>query len=221
MAKVVKAQFFLVTLLLLALSMFVLFSFFRTTDISSVTLFTTSEYTDFKNIHNAIIKKNTWMAENDWWNASWPYRKTMTAVGAGAPVEILITFPEEHMSYCNETRIINDSDTSTYVIYNTSGTPPTCSYYFNANVVDTFKVYYGNGTDRKPTLNNLKTGVAGIAFIMGREETSNLCEHFEYVYSKQGVDLECDIENTFANNQKGNYSINFTSLDLEFRGYIG
>ena len=120
----------------------------------------------------------------------------------------------------NETRIINDSDTSTYVVYNASGTEPTCTFYFNTNGAETFKVYYGNSEERKPTMNTLKTGTAE-AVTLGDEEVANLCDHFERIYPLQGIDLECAVENTFASDQRSNYSVNFTSQDLEFKGYIG
>ncbi len=109
-----KSQFFMVAIMLLALSMFVLFSFFRTTDTAAVTLFTKSSYLDFKNIQNSIQDRNTWSVAN--------------------------------------------------------------------------------------------------------AQQSDLCPHLKSVYSQQGIGLACAIVN--YNGFRGNYSINFTSNDLEFEGYI-
>ncbi len=222
MAEIIirKGQFFLVALLLLALSMFILFSFFRTTDTASVTLFTKSSFIEFKNIQNAITEKNKWLDDNDWWNASWMYRMHMSGVSAASPAVIDIPFPSGHIDYCNETRIINYTGNGQPVLYNVSAQTPPCSFYiYTNNRFSLFYIYYGNIKEIKPPLLTDKTGAVMVP-TFGKEEISNLCEHLEYVYPIQGIHLECNISNAFSNNQKINYSVNFTSLNLQFKGYI-
>jgi hypothetical protein len=175
-----KGQFFLIALLLLALSMFVLFSFFRTTDTSSVTLFTKSNFIELKNIQNAIVEKNTWLEDTDWWNASWAYRIEVRNTDQQALAEVNVSIPSDHISDCDkEIRVVNASG---LVESNVSSISPPCNITFMTCAGCNYFIYYGN-----PSL--------------------------------QGIELECAVVNSY--NQKANYSINFTSPDLQFKGYIG
>lgn len=213
-----RGQFFLIALLLLALSMFVLFSFFRTTDTASVTMFKKSSFIDIKNIQNAIGEKNTWMNESAWWNASWAYRKSIVGTSKQALAEVNISIPSDHISNCDkEIRVVNASgivdsnvSSSTYPCNITFQTCSSCNYF----------IYYGNPDAVAPTRTVANSGTLIYPTII-TEGVGDLCEHFEYIYPIQGIELECNVVNSYNNGQKANYSINFTSTDLQFEGYIG
>ena len=218
MAKIMKrGQFFLIALLLLALSMFVLFSFFRTTDTASVTLFRKSSFIELKNIQSSIMRKNDWLADN-WWNTSWAYRKRAINTNQQALAEINISIPSNHISNCdNEIRVVNSSG---LVDSNVSSINPPCNITFETCSNCDYEIYYGNPNAVAPARTADNSGNV-ISPTISKEEVSNLCEHFEYIYPIQGIDLECDIESVFASYKRAKYSINFTSTDLKFEGYIG
>jgi hypothetical protein len=213
-----RGQFFLIALLLLALAMFVMFSFFRTTDTAAVTMFKKSSFIDIKNIQNAISDKNTWLNESDWWNASWAYRIEVRNTDAQTPAEINISIPAGHISDCDkEIRVVNASG---LVESNVSSVAPPCNITFNTCAGCDYFIYYGNPDAVAPTRTVANSGTLIYPTII-TEGVGDLCEHFEYIYPIQGIDIECDVINSYNNGQKANYSINFTSTDLQFKGYIG
>ena len=71
-AKNKKAQFFVISIVLVALAFFAIFLFFQASEQTSVTLFQPSSSLDLQNTINSVQQRNTWV--QDYWK-NLTYRK--------------------------------------------------------------------------------------------------------------------------------------------------
>lgn len=215
-----KAQFFLVSLVLLAFSFFIIFGYLRSIDSASVSLFEPSSSSDLKNIHHAVDKRNDYLANDispSWWNLNWAYRKGVTIDNLGTnPAEINMDIASGRFSSCvNEIVVINN--TGDIEIVSVAQDNPPCDISFTAVNGVTYYVYYGNpsASQNNPTPSS---GNVDSVYTLGSEQESQVCTHLKYIYQLEGKFLQCSVAN--INNNRINYSINFSAPDLRFSGYM-
>lgn len=215
-----KAQFFIVALVLLAFSFFAVFGYLRSIDSSSVALFEHSSSFDLRNIHHAVDERNDWLetsASSAWWNLNWAHRKDVTINNLGTnPAEIDMKIASGRISSCVNELVVVNSTGGTESVSVTQGNQP-CNLSFDAKNGETYYIYYGNlnAAQNNPTP---ASGNIDSTYTLGAEQDSQVCTHLEYIYQLEGKFLQCAAAN--VNNNRINYSINFSAPDLEFKGYI-
>ncbi len=234
-----RAQFFLVALVLVLLSMFYIYTFVRSADLSSVVLFERTSALDMQNIVDSIKSRNERYSAlmPVWWNSSWQYRKavTITTTVPSPPETRTIEFdplvPASRLltgDCSKELRLTNASFPLNELDSNVSATTtPGCNITrtevlncggADCTMVLNYYVYYGYASAQTPSYRNTVQGTE-TAVPLGPEETREaLCNHFEDIYPKAGVQIDCKIAN-FAGN-KTNVSLYFGSPYLKFNGSI-
>ncbi len=204
-----KGQFFIISIVLLTLALFVVFAYIRSTDVASSTLFKRSSAQDITNIANAIKERNMWLA--DWWNLTCSGRKHINITGPlDDPVEVYVNLSGFN---CLNTKITTLGN-SPIEAYNASSTPP-CSFTFNAGGEREFYVYYNCSVPFITT--DMQGNETSAQIIKIEEPFYKLCPHLTKLYAERGISLNCS-ENPEVTSL--NYSIDFGSLDLKFKGQI-
>ena len=208
-----KAQFMLVATILITISLFIIYTYIRSADTSSIIFFEPTSKEQFVNLHTSIADRNAWLS-NYWWNLNWQNRSTISISGTIVnPVQVDPLIPVGYD--CNQVRVV-DSNNIEVPSSITVATAP-CYAVFNA-AAGIYNVYWNNPSAIAP-----KTiGAGTLTGNLIREEsapTQLFCPHITDMYKKAGVDINCSVQNIFSNNQV-NYSINFQSLDISFDGFL-
>ncbi len=212
-----KGQFFIIGVILLAVSISVLVYNFMTVEKASIYLFEAGTDHDFRNIVTSITEKNDQIEGDGWWNTSWKIRKLVSiSAVAGNPTEINLSISSADIASCEkEIRVINstgeiDSDVTADTGCNVTFTIATGNYY----------MYYNNSAASKPAYRNTVSGNEGATYsVAGREYIGELCTHLETIYLQKGIYLNCT-ESETGDWSRLNYTIDFKSKEFEFYGYI-
>ncbi len=237
-----RAQFFLISLVLILISMFYVYTYIRSIDQASVLSASQSSAQDVQNIVNAIKTRN----ENyqtpypNWWSGGWKYRKQASVqvtfnIAGAQTFEFDPNIPAGHMLTnpvgCDKELRLTDtsispaelnSDVSAILppcnITRTENSPASCGA-FPCTVTFYYYTYYGNASANIPSYRGPTLQGTEYSATTGPEEVYNaLCNHFKQIYPKTGAVIDCSIAN-FVNN-KTNISLRYESPHLKFNGSI-
>jgi hypothetical protein len=226
-----KGQFFIMSVVLVAIAIFILISYFISIDQSSIALFESSTKTDLKNIVNACGKgTGSGGCDPTWKDENFVKRKNVTIGVPGVPGHILIGWSGATAEQCaNETRMY----------LNNQGEPIAIDYYMDGIISggdcvlipkgavfpeEIYWIYYDSpgGTE------NHDYQVQAIpldTYSLDSEEAyatcnsgttyTNMCPHLEQVYSGK-FKFNCST----SGSGPYTYSIIVKSKDLYFTGTI-
>ena len=209
-----KAQFMLVATILITISLFIIYTYIRSADTSSIIFFEPTSKEQFVNLHTSIAGRNAWLG-NYWWDLNWQNRSTISISGTFTnPVQV---DPQITAGYdcLNEVRVA-DSANNEIPSSVTAATAP-CDVVFNA-AAGIYNIYWNNPSATVPGALGAGTP-AGTLIRKEGAPTQLFCPHLVDMYKKAGVDINCSVQNIFSNNQV-NYSIRFQSLDINFDGFL-
>lgn len=236
-----KAQFFLISLVLIVISMFYVYTYIRSSDLSSTLFFERPAILDVQNMIDAIKLKNDRQSQMPpWWNSSWQYRKTVAIsanVGTGTTV---VTFEFDPSvaaarllsgSCTKELRMTNRTTSPLVEIESniTAASQPcnlvrqeviTCAAD-SCTVTFNYYVYYGHANPDTPSYRNTLVSGGAQAATVGLEELetkTKLCNHFKAIYPKMGAQVDCNVINYSGN--RTNISLYYNSPTLKFNGTV-
>jgi len=236
-----KAQFFLISLVLILISMFYVYTYIRSSDLSSTLFFERPATLDLQNMIDAIKLRNDRQSQiPPWWNSSWQYRETVavsTTVGTGTSTVTLEVNPNVaaarllSSSCTKELRMTNRTTNPLVGIESnvTAASQPcnlvrqeviTCGAD-SCTVTFDYYVYYGNANPDTPSYRNTVASGGAQAATIGSEEPetkTKLCNHFMAIYPKMGAQVSCEVLNYAGN--KTNISLYYNSPTLKFNGTV-
>ena len=209
-----KAQFMLVATILITISLFIIYTYIRSADTSSIIFFEPTSKEQFVNLHTSITDRNAWLS-NYWWNLNWQNRSTFLVSGSGlVQVDPQITTGDDCF---NQVRVTDSNNNE--IPSSVTATNAPCNVEFTAST-GTYQVYWNNPLATAPLYRAIVP--VGAPIPPTRKEsapTQLFCPHIVDLYKKAGVDINCSVQNIFSNNQV-NYSIQFQSLDISFDGFL-
>lgn len=216
-----KAQFMIITIVLIGITFFTMFLLVRTVDRSSVVMFEQTQ-TGFENLRNSVIQRNTWMGSY-WWNLNWENRSIIDIItGATNPIMIDPEIPEG-INCNNEVRVTTSDGTELESNVNSELAP--CNVIFNAPTPGTgiFYVYWNNPSATPPAYRGElpEVGNPPSAYTVLKEVSpkSNLCPHLVNISIVSERKLSCNITNIFSNT-KVNYTVGYTTPGFSFSGFL-
>ncbi len=222
-------QFWLMAIVLVYLAIVTMFFYVRSADRSGVSLFEPNLDLEFQNLVNAINVRNNWLrgTGNDWYDLAWQYRRRIEATQTGSPAEIPTGIEAGKVSNCIEDlRVVNLTNSEIHA--NVSATAaPGCNITIGVSAAPfTFYVYYGNPSASTPSY---RAGAAQqgteVTATLGSEievPTRGLCAHFNSIYPRLGMQLNCSLANvtcTYPRTQ-ANISIQLQSTGFKFNGTV-
>ncbi len=210
-----KGQFFIISIVLLVLSLVVLFATFTTIGEMSSRTFAHSSYDEFSNIINTIEKSNDELDAN-WWNTSYTKRRMFKTPGSVSnPAEFDVSLVAGKLTNCQkEVRVTDTSHSEITNIEVTSDIPPCDLIMLSASTNTDYYVYYNSTTST--VLKDIGAGTSATPTLYD-EISLNLCEHLEDIYPRRGIYLTC------SDNSDGDritYTIDYKSNTFEFSGDI-
>lgn len=213
-----RAQFFIMSIVLLTLALVVLFANFVTIGEISARSFAHHSSSEFQNVLKAIEDHNTYLSQN-WFNLTFNKRKLLIIqdIPIGNPVQVDVGFntPEDISDCAKEIRVVNDSGEVTSHV--TSELPP-CEIVFDA-IIGSYYVYYDNPQADIPSYRIIgQTGNPPTCSVGDIEQLQDLCEHFKYIYPIRGIYFNCST--TLLDDKKFKYYIHFKAPDFEFLGNV-
>jgi hypothetical protein len=227
-----RGQFWLIAIVLAYLAIVTLFFYVRSADRSSVNLFEPNSDLDLQNMINAIKIRNTVLAgAEDWYDLSWQYRRRISVPITGGGVEVPTGIEAGKVTDCIvdiRATYLNNSE----FYSNVSATAaPGCNLTMGVPYQPfTFYVYYGNAGATIPNYRKSvpQQGVEAPIPItpVGSEvevPTRNLCTHFNPLYPRLGMQLNCSLVNLTcsAPSTRANISLVISANDLKYNGTIG
>jgi len=211
-----KAQFMLVATILITISLFIIYTYIRSADTSSIIFFEPTSKEQFVNLHTSIADRNAWLS-NYWWDLNWQNRSTISVSGTIVnPVQVDPQSPITITDCFNQIRV---TDSNNVEIPSSVTAVLPCEVVFNA-AAGIYNIYWNNPSATAPGYRALGVGTpAGTLIRKEGAPTQLFCPHIAEMYKKAGVDINCSVQNIFSNNQV-NYSIKFQSLDVSFDGFL-
>jgi hypothetical protein len=208
-----KAQFMLVATILITISLFIIYTYIRSADTSSIIFFEPTSKEQFVNLHTSIAGRNAWLG-NYWWDLNWQNRSTISISGTIVnPVKVDPLIPASYD--CNQVRVVDSNNIEVPSSITVAIAP--CYAVFNASA-GIYNVYWNNPSATAPKTIGAGTLTGNLIRKEGAP-TQLFCPHLVDMYKKAGVDINCSVQNIFSNNQV-NYSIRFQSLDINFDGFL-
>lgn len=211
----------IVTIVLIGLAFFTVFLITRTVDRSSAVMFE-PQHNSFDNLKNAITTRNGWIGTY-WWNLAWENRIEISiTMPAANPVEIDPQIPAG-INCDLEVRVIDSAGTELQSNVNEIMSP--CNVIFNAPApgTGTFYIYYNNTAAERPAYRDVipDTGNAPTYDIVAQDSSPKLkfCGHMQDMAMATGERLDCGIQNIIGTTRI-NYTINYTTLDFSFTGFL-
>jgi len=212
-----RAQFMLVAVVLIAISIFMVFTYIRSADTSGIIFFEPDSRGEFTGLQNSIHTRNAWLSDY-WFNLDWENRSTIEISGPIVnPVEVDPSIPPG--SDCFDKVRVTDSS-QTEISSDVTAPVAPCDVVFSASP-GTYYVYWNNPAAIAPGYRGISAGNP-VTYLLISQDTNPsqlFCPHISKVYQKAGIDLNCAIQNFFSSNQI-NYAIEFHSLDLNFEGFL-
>lgn len=233
-----KAQFFVISLVLILISMVSIYTYVRSADAASVFSLEKNSMLDLINIIDAVKMRNErYLAQTPpWWNSAWAYRELITITTAvdNPPETRTIEFNPQvpttkliTSSCSQELRLTNTVASPTELESNVSAAALPCNIT-RTEVLDCgapgctatlrYYVYYGNSGAQTPSYRNTVQGTETGATLGTEEKETALCDHFESIYPKTGAAIACDITGYVGN--KTNVTVYYSSTNLKFNGTI-
>jgi len=215
-----QAQFFIVSIVLLALAFFVIFSFFISAEQSSIVMFEPSSSDDFENIANAISESNEWISSKSWWDLDWRYKKNFTISGGiSNPTELDASIPAAKVSDCaKELRLVNSAGVE---VDSDMKTADNCILIFTASTGE-YWIYYNNSAVTQPAYRSAVASGTAPTFAVGSEQEvnpSDLCSHLKDMHLKKSIYFNCT-RTLATGNSTYNYTIDFRANNFEFTGSV-
>jgi len=211
-----RAQFMVITIVLIGISFFTIFLLIHTIDRSSVAMFEEKE-ASFENVQNSILQRNDWI-RTYWWDLNWENRTVMlvpTTLTAQVNPQIPPGFD------CNkEVRVINSAGAE--VPSNVNSVPSPCQVIFSAPATDTYSIYWNNPSATVPAYRGSVPPAGTPTGSMVKQESSpksKFCPHAQAISSASGEKLDCAVQGIIGST-KVNYSINYKSLEVSYQGNL-
>ncbi len=244
-----RSQFFLMSLVLVYLAIIVIFTYIRSADYASVSLFEKDSDLELRNFIEGAIAQTSWLPDTgpgggaNYWmvDRSWLNRKLINInwIGPNTASYALDINPEltygEVENCTKEVYLYSNATRSDVNIGFTTGLPP-CRITWTINNTVTgqtyyYYVYYNKQGYAAPT--GRPTGTSGntngnfIATLGTQEESPPLafCTHLKPLYPYSGITLNCTINATAAPGAgtayiPRNFTLNFIATDLKFNGSV-
>jgi len=206
-----KGQFYLITLVFVATSLFIVLMFTQFVEFGSLTL--TEPQADFGNLQNAIAQRNAWLPTY-WFDLRWRTRTIVNITGnVTNPVEIDANI----IGDCDNTvRVFNKSGLQFIEIQsNVTNASSPCNVVFNA-VPGRYEIYW-NSTVSIPNKNISSGNTPTYTKTVQQVPQEGICSYYNNILPKRGVSFGC-IGTAGINTY--NYSVNFTSTDFTFSGTL-
>lgn len=213
-----KAQFMIVTIVLVSITFFVMFALIRSIDRSSIVFFTRDSPEDFENLQNAIAKRNSWTGSY-WGDLNWEERAVIEVTGSIVnPVQVNPgILPGFNCN--NEVRVLNSAGIEIASNVNLIASP--CEVIFEATTPGRYDIYWNNPSATPPLYrSSLPPFGNPPAFTIVRKETSpksKFCPHLKQVNPISGANLNCEVASLIGNT-KAKYNLDFNSLTFKFKG---
>ena len=211
------------------LAIVTMFFYVRTIDRSAVNFFEPNFDLDFQNIVHAIKTRNDWLkgSANDWYDLAWQYRRRIEVTQTGSPAEIPTNIEAGKVSDCiADLRVVNLTNSEIHANISAT-TAPGCNITIGVSTTPfTFYVYYGNPSASTPSYRQgtEQQGTERTATISPELEvpTRGLCTHFNELYPRLGMQLNCSLANVTctAPRTQANISIQLQSTNFKFNGTI-
>ena len=233
-----QAQFFVLSLVLVLISMFFTYMYIRSGDASSSSLFERSSALDMQNIIDSIQLKNSRFLFNvvPWWDFSWTHRVyvNVTQTVNNGDTSTVISFNPNIAatklltgSCSKELRVTNANSSRLEIESNVTASTLPCSLVRREAVACSdvtcvmnfsYYVYYGNANAQTPSYRQTIAAAASSATIGSEEGSPSLCNHFIDIYSKTGASIYCNVTSYTGN--KTNVSLYYATTSLKFNGTI-
>jgi hypothetical protein len=175
-------------------------------------LYANEQQSDFENLHNAIIQRNSWL-QTYWADLNWQTKTAINVTGSPPnPVEIDAGIVGD----CINTVRVFQKTGSLFVEIPSKVTQPAspCNVVFNAGT-GAYEIYW-NSTTTIP-LKQIGGGVLYPCSKTIEQVPQNICNNLGSSLTKNGVLLQCS---AVAETNIYNYSINYTSPVFSFIGNI-
>jgi len=217
-----KGQFFIVTLVIVSFSFFLIFSYIQTTSSNEVRAFQRPADRDLLNVMNVIEEQNEKNAI-DWYDTNWKYRKryvvgSLTCVGVKwNPHRFSFNSNghDEQGDCTKELVATNSSKPFSKIRLNVSGTScTTVSVNCSDAISSTFYIYYGHPTTNEGNLIE-NVGTSESATVTEQLAWVN-CTQIENDYQLLGYSMNCSAIGKLS--QTVTYNISFYSQNLKFSG---
>ena len=224
-----RGQIFILGLVIIALSLFVVFSIFITVQETSVVLFDSSSSTMvLENFVNAAAEKNAWLAD-DWHFANRLVRQPVSITNTdgvwGGQIDLAVTFTG-CTGNCLGQIVVTDTNGSfaSYSIVGSgsSGTVQIVELPFWAGATTDYLFYYNDTGLTSISITSPPTPPF-FTLSYGPEETmahDGLCTEANDFYNTLNVDFDCSYSKNASWNSAINHTITFRAPDLEFEGMI-
>lgn len=217
-SKSSRAQFMVVTIVLIGISFFAMFLLVRTIDRSSVVMFEERQ-ASFENLQNSIEQRNIWIGSY-WGNLSWENRTVVNITGGIANPVIINPGIPSGTDCKKEVRVISSSGTEIDSNVSTENSP--CDVIFSA-AVGAYSIYWNNPSAIAPAYRSTvsDTGTSPTYSTIRTEASPKykLCRHLQDISMASGEKLDCAVQNIYSNT-KINYTIEYKSFDFSFRGFL-
>lgn len=180
-----KAQFLLLSIVVLVIAMFAVFSYIETSSESSSVLFTSSYSSESMNLFRSITQSNEWL-ENNWYNfSSYPARRTVISK-TSSNSSFNISVP------CPHVKVTNSSNTVKNV--SQTGDSDWCEVSYNTTEVGDYVYYSLTSTVSFSEVHNITLSLEeSPLYHNGSAIRSKLCEHLKELYKERRVQLNCTI----------------------------
>ena len=222
-----RGQFFIAALVVLAISMFLIFSYVQTTTSIESRSSHKSGSDEFLNLLNVIEERNEKNAEN-WYDVNWQYRKKYVSGPISGPT--CIEDPNLRWVSFNSNGHDDQSDCTKELVATKIGAPSTpITIELDApgdctNVglpcldVDNtvFYIYYGHPTTNQG--NSITSAGQPITPTVTEEQAYVNCTQIANEYNDLGHSLSCNV--TKMSSQTATYSVSFYSNDFKFYGNV-
>lgn len=211
-----KGQFYIITLVFVAISLALLLMLVHFVDFGPLTII--KPHTEFTNLQNAIEQRNAWLPTY-WYNLNWKSKAIVNiTVGNLTPAEITSAITDVSINCKNEVKVFNKSgDSFVEVSRNVTSITAPCNVTFNA-AVGVYEIYYNNSAASE---NNQVVASPGNTTSFTKSVVQvppeGICSHFNTTLPRKNILLQC---NATTNTNTYNYSINYSSTDFEFSGSL-
>lgn len=240
-----KSQFFLMSLVLVYLAIIVIFTYIRSADYASVSLFSKDTTLELENFIDGATTQTSWlpdggathwMSTNPWMNRKLIAIKWTAANAASYTVEINPSLTAADLENCTEEIRVYANSTRTEIAVNVTSTTPPCNIVWTMTTLVQgttyyYYIYYNNqGYTIAPAARSSSasgnTNAKFSAYIGSAEECPPLafCTHLADIYPRMGIDLNCTVNTTAGPLEvvyvPKNFTLLFTATDLEFNGSV-
>ena len=206
-----KGQFYLITLVFVATSLFLVLMFTHFVEFGSLTL--TKPEADFNNLQNAVTQRNSWLPTY-WFDLRWRTKTIISITGnVTNPVEVNANIVGD----CDNTvRVFTKSGLQfTEIASNVTNASSPCNVVFNA-APGVYEIYW-NSTTSIPNKNIGSGNTPTYTKTVQQMPQEGVCSHLSNILAKKSVLLQCSAS---AGTNTYNYSINYTSPDFVFSGTL-